>query len=467
MPTRLQGMYPDKKQEIENTLDVGHGFTVSDTFEDRPRDQMSNWVDARRRRLMVVEIYHREGQSWNRCVFHAGGILEAGPSPYLDEKKQPECAIVAMSCYVDRENNRVGVGRDMRSPQDEFNKRRSKLLHLLNNRQVQAMPNEMGQMAIGTDADTVRAEAAKPDGVLPPGWQPVALNDLTQGQFNLLTLAETELDRQGPNPAILARSGSNASGRSKQVDQQAGMTEDAVVYKGLHNWEIRMYRAMWNRCKQFWTAPDYIRVTDDEGSPQFIGINQPIPGPPQVVMGEGGMPQIQPSVLGYENALAELDVDIVLDVVPDTAALADEQFQGLVELAKMYGPQEVPFDDLLEVSSLPDKRKLIEKRKARAEEAGQMGQMGQQPTDADQLQALADAACAQVTTWISLGIDPAAGQAGVALPASAKKVGSASISRTQTAAQVQARMNAADTLCDQAILILRGAGLLSTRVWTY
>jgi hypothetical protein len=53
------------------------------------------------------------------------------------------------------------------------------------------------------------------------------------------------------------------------------MTEDAVVYKGIHNWEIRMYRAMWARCKQFWKAPDYIRVTDDEGSPQFIGINQP------------------------------------------------------------------------------------------------------------------------------------------------------------------------------------------------
>jgi hypothetical protein len=89
-----------------------------------------------------------------------------------------------------------------------------------------------------------------------------------------------------------------------------------------------MYRAMWNRCKQFWTAPDYIRVTDDEGSPQFIGINQPIPGPPQVVMGEGGMPQIQPSVLGYDNALAELDVDIVLDVVPDTAALGRRAVPG-------------------------------------------------------------------------------------------------------------------------------------------
>lgn len=370
--------YPDKATEIENALNSGGPITIDDTFGDRPRDSLSNWIDARRRRLMVVEIYHRDAQGWNRCVFHAGGILEAGPSPYKDEKGRPECPIIAQSCYVDRENNRMGIGRDLRSPQDEFNKRRSKLLHMLNNRQVQAMPNEAGQLALSADADTVRTEAARPDGVLPPGWQPISLNDMTAGQFNLLTLAESELDRQGPNPAILARSASSASGRAKQVDQQAGLTEDAVVYKGINSWEIRMYRAMWARCKQFWTAPDFIRVTDDEGAAQFIGINQPRMGSQIVRNPETGMPEVQQVVLGYDNQLAELDVDIILDVVPDTAALADEQFQGLVELAKMYGPQEVPFDDLLEISNLPDKRKLIEKRKARADQQAQTGGMAQQ-----------------------------------------------------------------------------------------
>jgi hypothetical protein len=374
----LTRMYPDKAKEIEDTLGSTGPITIDDTFGDRPRDSLSNWVDARKRRLMVVEIYHREGQGWLRCVFHAGGILEASPSPYLNQKKQPECAIVAQSCYVDRENNRMGVGRDLRTPQDEFNKRRSKLLHETSNRQMQAMPNEMGQMALATDADTVRQEAARPDGIIPPGWMPVQRADIFTGQVNLLQMAEAELDRQGPNPAILARSASSASGRSKQVDQQAGLTEDAVVYKGIHAWEMRMYRAMWNRCRQYWTAPDYIRVTDDLKSPQFIGINQPQTGTQIGRNPETGMPEIQQVVLGYENQLAELDVDIVLDVVPDTAALADEQFQALTELAKMYGPQEVPFDDLLEVSSIPNKRELIEKRKARAEQASQQGGQGQQ-----------------------------------------------------------------------------------------
>lgn len=368
--------HPDKAQEIENAINTGSNITITDTFEDRPKDNLSNWVDRRRRRIMVVEIYHRQ-DVWYRCKFHGGGILEQGPSPYLDDKKRPDNAIVAQSCYVDRENNRTGIGRDLRSPQDEFNKRRSKLLHETSNRQMQAMPNEMGQMALGVDADEVRKEASRPDGVIPPGWQPVNRQDIWQGQLGLLQMAETELDRQGPNPAILARGAGSASGRSKQVDQQAGLTEDAVVYKGIHNWEIRMYRAYWNRCKQFWTAPDYIRVTDDEGAPQFIGINQPQMGTQIGRNPQTAMPEVQQVILGYDNQLAELDVDIILDETPDNAVLEQEQFDTLAEFAKMF-PGEVTFDDMLELSQMPNKRKLIEKRKARAEQQAQGGQMGQQ-----------------------------------------------------------------------------------------
>jgi hypothetical protein len=371
----LKGLFDGKDTDIETALSDSFTMGADETFEDRPRNSVAQWIDRKNRRLMVVELYHRDQAGWNRCVFYAGGILDAGPSPYENEKGKPDNAIVAMSCYVDRENNRMGIGRDMRSPQDEFNKRRQKLLHMLNNRQVQASDP---QVALAFDADMVRAEAGKPDGVIPPGWQPTSQTDLASGQFNLLSLAESEMDRQGPNPAILGRQAESSSGRAQQVRQQAGMTEDAIVYRGLHNWEIRMYRAMWCRCRQYWTAPDYIRITDDDGSPQFVGINQPVMGQPQVMMGPDGMPTIQPQVLGYKNALAELDVDIELDIVPDTATLQQEQFNTLAELAKMYGPQEVPFDDMLELSDIPDKRKIIEKRKARQEEAGQQGQIGQQ-----------------------------------------------------------------------------------------
>lgn len=360
----VKAMYPDKKEAIEASVTDGP-LVIDEVMDDRPRDGRQSWIDRRQRRIMVVDLYHREGGTWNRCVFFAGEVLEAGPSAYLDDKKKPVCPIEAQSCFVDDENVRYGIVYDMRGPQDEINKRRSKLLHLLNNRQVTASaPEYAGEFS----ADTVRDEAARPDGVLPPGWEPVALTDMTAGQFQLLAEAKGEIERMGPNPAILGRQGENQSGRANLVRQQAGLTEQAVIFGGIESWELRVYRQMWNRAKQYWTAPDYVRVTDDLGALEFIGINQPIPGPPQVVMGPQGVPTIQPSVLGYENALAEMDVDITLDTVPDVANLQQEQFQMLSELAKLYGPQEVPFDDILELSAIPDKAKIIEKRRERAEQ---------------------------------------------------------------------------------------------------
>lgn len=400
--------YPDAKTDVEACLDNG-GLIFDETQEDRPTDAGTvGWADKRQKRLMVVEMYHRVGQAWKRCKFFASKVLEEGDSPYLDDKKRPSNPIEAQSCYVDRENNRSGIVRDMRGPADEINKRSSKLLFELTARQVQEISPGSG---VG-EADDVRKEASRPDGVIPPGWQVVPRQDVVAGQAELLQNAHQAMSRFSPNPAILGREGENQSGRANQVRQQAGMTEQAIIFGGIEEWELRCYRQMWNRARQYWTSPMWVRVTDEEGSPDFVGVNQPpsLKGPDgKPVMGEDGKPiqgqpmadpSVQPDeqgqvpqlvesgkpafqmpdgskVLGYENNLAELAVDITIDTVPDTANLQQEQFALLTELAKMYGPQEVPFEDMLEVSTMPNKRAIIEKRKARAEAASEQQQSPQ------------------------------------------------------------------------------------------
>lgn len=369
-------LYPEKREEIENTLEAaGVGLGVAgDTFADRPEQELAEWADKKRRRVFVVEMYHKEGGQWMRSVFWGRGILESGPSPYYDGSGKSCCPIIARSCYIDRDNRRYGEVRDMRGPQDEINKRRSKLLHMLNNRQAVAM----NDFATEADAELVRREMSRPDGVIPQGWQPANVNDMARGQFELLAHATQEVERLGVNPAVLAQQSASASGRAQMMRQQAGMTDSAMSLNGLRQFELAVYRAVWDRCRQFWTAPDFIRVTDDEGAPQFIGINQPVQGPPQVMMGPDGMPAIGRPILGYKNALAEMQVDITIDTVPDTANLQAEQFAQLIELARAYGPQEVPFDDILAVSALPEKQKLMAKRRERAEQAQQMGMQQQE-----------------------------------------------------------------------------------------
>lgn len=336
--------HPDKKTEIEAALAAG-SFLADDLTEDRPNNVPFAWCDRRLRRIMVVELYFRDGDKWMRALFHSGGVLEAGPSPYLDDKKRPCNPIESQSCYVDRENNRYGIVRDMRSPQDEINKRRQKLLYLVTVRQIQQVAPDAAEVS----ADEARAEAARPDGVIPAGWQIVPTSDLATGQANLLTEAKGEIERMGPNPAVLGRQGENQSGRANLVRQQAGMTEQALVLVGIDEWELRVYRQIWWRQKQFWTPPMWIRVTGDNDKPDFLGINQPITD-------EFGQ------VLGYENSLGELDIDIILDRTPDTANLQQEQFAMMVELAKVgaLGDPQQAGQLLLRASSLPEKQKVID-----------------------------------------------------------------------------------------------------------
>ncbi len=126
-------------------------------------------------------------------------------------------------------------------------------------------------------------------------------------------------------------------------------------------------------------------------------------GPGRIVQGPDG-PMIQPTVT-YQNRPAEMDMDILIDAVPDTANIQQEQFAELVKLAGIYGPAEVPFEDLLEASNLPKKRQLIEKRQTRAQEA----QQGQQPQQAMQ-QAAFDAELAGKQAKAALDAKKAEGQ---------------------------------------------------------
>lgn len=361
--------YPDKKGEVENAIESGGALGLMDsTMDDRPSDGQTSvaWVDKKKRRVMVVELYHLDGGEWQRCVFFSGALLEYGPSPYKDEKGRPTNPIEARSCFVDRENNRYGLVRNMRPAQDEINKRHSKTLHELNSRQVR----QTDASAMVTDLDVIRKEAARPDGVLPWGWDVIPRSDIISGQVAMLQEAKGFLERMGPAPEVLGRQGADSSGRAQLVRQQAGLTELAIVFGGLEDWELRIYRQKWARARQYWDAAMWIRTTDDEGAPQFTGINQPqIAQDPMTG---------QPVQVGVQNAVAELDVDIILDSVPDTVNVQQEQFAQLVELAKMYGPQEVPFDDLLELSTMPNKRALMEKRKGRAEQMNQMQGMQQE-----------------------------------------------------------------------------------------
>lgn len=356
------------------------GNGVDDTFDDRPIDQ--GWIDSKHKRLMVIEVYERCKGEWVRAVIWEGGIIKQEISPYLDQYGRSTNPIEAQSCYVDIDNNRIGYGTDLRDIQDEINKRRQKALWEISANQIQASDPS----AIEVSADEARVEAARPDGVIPFGWQVVKAADRSAANMALLNEAKNEMERFSPNPAMLGRQGSDTSGRALLARQQAGLVELAVVLDQFEDWELRIYKQIWMRCKQWWDEPRWIRVTENLDDPRFVAINQPIMEVPELdeqgqpVIGSDGQPVMRAATeggeFGYQNSLAEMDVDIMIDTAPETATIMQEQLtelRSIVSSNPNYAA-EVPFELFIEMTNMPRKREFIQKvkeQRAAAQEAQQ------------------------------------------------------------------------------------------------
>jgi hypothetical protein len=364
-------MYPQAADKIDATFNAT--ATGTDTYADKPKQ--STWADKAKKRVCVVTLYDRSGGEWTRSVFTQAGELEpTAPSPYMDEDGKPECALILQSAYVDRDNDRYGPVRHWMTLQDEVNKRRSKFLHLANARQVRVSASS------GLDADDARKELTRPDGVVIAEQGEVEIigtGDMAAGHFNLLAEAKDAIKQTGPNATMQGKSGQDQSGRAILALQQGGMTEMAPLLDNLRHFNIRVYRAIWNRIRQYWTDERWVRVTDDEKNVRFAGFNT-TRGKDAMVKIEGAMKAgkidhatayqfaqqvaADPSMAQPMNVIAELDVDIQIDEVMDAPTLQIEQFEQLAKLAPMAPPQYLPtmFELLVEASNLRNKDKLRE-----------------------------------------------------------------------------------------------------------
>lgn len=366
--------WPEKKDIIAESW-AGTENTEGDTFDDRPRFAV---MSGKRKRIQVFTTYFRDAEKWMRAVWCSGGYLE-GPeiSNYKDEDGKPDCCIELQAVYKDRDGNPFGAVQRWIDLQDAHNKRHSKMLHLLNTKQLHT---EKGAFP---DINKARAELHKPDGVIEytPGMKSEIVTnlDMAQGQFQLLQYTDAQLSSTGPNAALMGQTG-DLSGKAKQLDQQAGSLMTAPLANAHRSWKLRMYRMAWNRVRQYWTGEMWIRVTDDEDNVKFVGLNQPVlhgdllaeqlkndPRPPEqkaaILKQAAQDPAMSQPVLEngkpkLKNNVAEMDVDIIIDEAPDTITVQSEEFVQLVELAKS-GAVQIPPKALITASQLRSQTKKL------------------------------------------------------------------------------------------------------------
>lgn len=363
--------YPDAKEKLDATME--DRASLSNTYDDKPKFKC--WADKKRKRVRVCQIWLKRADKWYFAEYTKGGILKAGESPYRTDKGESDCEMIFASAYVNRENERYGLVREMVSLQDSINKRKSKTLHMLS---VAQTIYEEGAI---DDIQTFRKERAKPDGtmkVAPGALRENAIKtefqtDLAASHFQILQEDKNAIDLKGPNATMMgdkAQGSSAASGRAIIASQQGGMIQLGDLMDHLRHMDKRVFRAIWNRIRQFWPAEKWVRTTDDEQNIKWVGLNV---DPRRVQMETMRNPQLQGMIGGIVRNVAELDCDIIIDEVPDSTVPQIEQFQALAELKKFDTQGEIPFRAIVSaMPSLKDRQKFLnmmdEQQQKRSEE---------------------------------------------------------------------------------------------------
>lgn len=381
----IVSIFPDADPDALRELSVEY----DETFQDKPR---WSFKTGKRNRHLVVTHYFKHKNLWMMAIYTGGGFLiPPMESPYLDEYQQPTCPVEIEHAYIDRDNNRYGELASFLDLQDEINHRRSKALFALSQRQT------FGNRGAVVDIKKAKRELAKPDGHLEVGqgefnkdFGILPTGDMAQGQLELLQEAKQEIDAQSYNAQLAGeRQAGDLSGIAIQRLQQSGVTELIKIFGNFSSFKLRVYRQMWCRIRQGWTAEKWIRVTDDEKKLRWVGFNvattlqkmleevmqdeaNPYPmrlgASAELVQLEQTNPEALQQIVETKNRPSELDMDIILDESYDTINVSQEQLDAIIK----YGAQN-SFDiiDLLHLSNVQGKEKLIEKLESRRKEQSQ------------------------------------------------------------------------------------------------
>ena len=298
-----------------------------------------------------------------RCMLFTGNIvLHDDVSPY-HHNKFPFIPIWAKR----RKKTGAPYGpiRNMRSPQDDLNKRRSKALHILSTNKIIADDDATD------DWEEFQEEASRPDGVVRKkrGSDVQIFNEtaLAEAHTRLMQQdAEYIMDASGVTNENLGRDTNAISGKAISAKQEQGMTVTNRLFDNHRRAFRQLGEILLSLIEQYYGEEKIVRITGDKGRPEWLEINQMQPD------GE---------VL---NDITASKADFIVTEDSYNASLRASMFETLSEMATRLPPDITIqiLDMIIDLSDMPGKKELI----ARIREINGMDDPFADPEDPEAMQ---------------------------------------------------------------------------------
>lgn len=374
-----QALYPDKSMQIKAYV---NGVTADGNTSGIDKMRGENYVDDKNQRVRLIEVRYKEKKKKSILVYSSKeqgsqiiDLSDMKPAKIKKlQKELPDASVVdrlednvkvAVYCgnvlleeekdwphdykslgiipyYVYRKKNGepYGVVRMLIDPQTEINKRRSKALHLLMTNQT---ISEEGNIK---DEDDYKSELAKPDGLMivrnREKTEIIKNVEVAQTQMELLAESKGAMDRivgipSEPTSSEQIRSGVGVARKQAAVDMPV-----TPIFENLRRTRLIIGKHIYELIKQYYTEEKVMYILDDaQKSKQFSWTQQHI------------------------NSIKEGIYDVIVEEMPDTTTLQEEQFQMVTQLLQSLNlpPQlgMAMFPLVIQLSQLRDKKDILDK----------------------------------------------------------------------------------------------------------
>lgn len=291
----------------------------------------------------IVSLFDTMTLEMRCAVFTEKALLWAGKSPYQHNK----FPLTPIWCFRrGRDNAPYGTVRQIRDPQEDYNKRASKALWMLSTNRV-----IMEEGAV-EDIEELRQEVARPDSIVVKrrGSELEIRSDgaMADGQVMLMERDHQHIQSSsGVTDELLGRKTNAVSGKAIEARQAQGSVTTAEIFDNLRYAKQLHGQKLMSLCEQYLAEPRVIRLTGAKGQLEWLRINEPVEQPDGSVR--------------FINDITDEQADFVVSEQDYHATTRSAMFESLMDMASKL-PPEISLKllpQVLELSDIPNKEEFI------------------------------------------------------------------------------------------------------------